>query len=166
MSLLQQIWKTRHNHPFLFLGSASTATKWALALKLHFLANVPSGYLPVTFRILPGTSLNLFRWAYYRQIWKIQKNLPGSLPETLPGPSGYLPGCSVLQPVENLPVFLPETLPGPSGNLPGCSVFNMHHFFYKKTDTNNFKNRKWIFCVRGFYQSSYIYIYISIYTHM
>ena len=98
---------------------ASTVTKWALALKLHFLANVASGYLLVSFRILTGTNSNLFRRAYYGQSRTIQQNLPGLLAETLPRPSGYLPGCSVLQPVENLPVFLPETLPGPSGNLPG-----------------------------------------------
>ena len=114
-----------------FLGAwegASTVTKWALALKMFCLANVASGYRPVSFRILPGTNSNLFRWAYCGQRWTIQQNLPGLLAETLPGPSGYLPGCSVLHTVENLPVFLPETLPGPSGNLPGCSVFNTHYF--------------------------------------
>ena len=35
--------------------------KCTLALESHFLANVASGYLPVSFRILPKTNSNLFR---------------------------------------------------------------------------------------------------------
>jgi hypothetical protein len=83
-----------------------------------------------------------FRRTYYGQIWKIQQNFPGLLPETLPGPSGYLPGCSVLHPVENLLVFLAETLPGPSGNLPGCSIFSMHYFVDENNSEHNFHNSK------------------------
>jgi len=144
---LGSIWTTSGRHPGGIWEGVSTVTKWALARKLHCEANVASGYLPVSFRILPGTNSNFFRRAYYGQIWKNQQDLPVLLPDTLPGPSGYLPGCSVLHPVENLPVFLPDTLPGPSGNLPGCSIFNMHVFLKKKKLTQSFHSpQKKIIC--------------------
>ena len=89
--------------PFIFsikLGEpgAPAVTKWALAHKLHFSANVASRYL------LIQTTTGL---GYYEKVYKVEQNLLAQLPETLPGPSGYLPGCSVSHLVEDLPVFLP-----------------------------------------------------------
>jgi hypothetical protein len=93
----------------------------------------------------------------------MNKNLPAQLPDTLPGPSGYLPGCSVSHPVENLPVFLPDTLPGPSGYLPGCSFFSTHYFIEKKS-RQIISERPFILLRPGFLQHFiYIYIYILIY---
>ena len=72
-----------------------------------------------------------------------------SLPETLPVPSGKLPGCNVLHPTENLPVFLLEALPGPSGYIPGCSIFKTHYCSKTKVNKSFPKDHTdmlWRFC--------------------
>lgn len=62
----------------LFCQDASTVTKWALALRLHFLA-ISFRIPPVSFRILPGTNSNLFRqWEGASTVTKWNIMEPGS----------------------------------------------------------------------------------------
>ena len=63
--------------------------KRALTLELHFFANVASGYLPVSFRILPGTNSNLFRRGW---VEPFQASLLRTITENSTKPSGFTSG--------------------------------------------------------------------------